>query len=285
MLISESFDLYCSRYLIMRDRSAKTVQNYLNTQRLLIKFFGDVKISILVLDDYLKFRNYLSYQSIDTISNNLIRLKCVLRMLAKMGLISFDYTEIPIPVRQERSFSYFTVEEFDHIISLISKKRRGYKEVNRLRNIAVCNMLFSSGLRISELCSLNRDCFRGRSFTVLGKGKKVRPCFINVTTEEAIKNYLSFRSDNNPALFITAYNTRLSPGVFRKSLKTFSDRYNLGRINPHKFRHSFASHLLDNNVDLIYISDLLGHSSLETTKIYTHYKNTKLQQLYDKVML
>lgn len=286
MKISKSFNTYCYRELISRNRSLKTVGNYKNTRNILIKFFGDLNMTDLTFSDVDRWRDHLlSYQSSDTLGGNLTRLRCVLRMLKRLGYDVIDYSEISVPIREKRCINYLTYDEFLEFLAVVSRSCRGYKEVNRLRNIAIVKLLFYSGLRVSELCSLDRSSIHDRSFIVLGKSKNIRTCYINSDTEISIFSYLACRSDNNPALFITSYGSRMTPDAVRRFFRFASSKSRFGRVYPHMLRHSFATHLLDRDVDLIYISDLLGHESLETTKIYTHYKNTKLQQIYNKVMV
>ena len=158
--------------------------------------------------------------------------------------------------------------------------------MNRLRNIAILRLLAASGIRVSELVSLNRNSIRHRKFTVVGKSKNPRVVFIDEATEDAINNYLACRTDDNPALFIShqGARSRLTTGGVRRIFEFVCTNSHFTDVTPHTIRHSFATTLLDRGVELCYISDLLGHQSLDTTRIYTHYTNTKLQHIYDSVM-
>lgn len=153
-------------------------------------------------------------------------------------------------------------------------KRRGYCNANRLRNVAIGRLIFSSGIRVSEVCSLNRNSIKNRQFTIVGKSRDSRICFIDSQTEKCIADYLNIRTDNNPALFIS-YQTekRMTPGNVRNAFEAAcarSDGQFIG-IRLHALRHSFATKMLNRRVDLRYIGDLMGHADLNTTKVYTHY--------------
>jgi integrase/recombinase XerD len=142
--------------------------------------------------------------------------------------------------------------------------------------------LYGSGIRVGELISINRADLHDRSFTVIGKGGKVRLCFYDNRSEELINRYLSIREDNNPALFVTN-GTRMTSGGVQEVFRQTAKRANLNKpITPHTMRHSFSTNFLRNNGNLRYLQELLGHSSLETTQMYTHVVNEDLRKMYTK---
>ena len=187
-----------------------------------------------------------------------------------------------IPRREKRTLDIPTEDEVEEFISIIAMKRRGYCNANRLRNVAIGRIIFSSGIRVSEVCSLNRNSIKNRQFTIVGKSRDSRICFIDSQTEKCIADY---RTDNNPALFIS-YQTekRMTPGNVRNAFEAAcarSDGQFVG-IRPHALRRSFATKMLNKRVDLRYIGDLMGHADLNTTKVYTHYTNPQLRAIYDR---
>ena len=288
MKISESFDLYCSDNIVLSGKSKNTESSYQNVKKSIISLLGDISIEDLSLSEVRDWRDHISsLWKPNTIRNAVSCLRMVLKLASRRGYNVISYDDIIVPKKAKYAVQYLLPDEVESFISVISRKRRGYSRLNRLRNIAILRLLFSSGIRVSELCSLNRSSIRKRRFTVVGKSKDPRVVFIDTLTELAIDDYLSARSDNNPALFIShqGLKDRLTPGGVRRIFSFACSNSSFTGVTPHTIRHSFATMMLDFGVDLCYISDLLGHQSLNTTRIYTHYSNTKLQHIYDSVMV
>ena len=288
MKISEAFDAYCTDNILMSGKSRSTEVSYQNIKKSLIAFHGNVAIDTLTFYDIRSWHDYISScWKPNSVRNAVSCLRMVLKLAAKRGFDVIDYEEIPVPKRKKYVIRYLLPEEIEVFIQAVSRRGRGYAELNRLRNVAMLRLLACSGIRVSELCALNRNSIRKRRFTVVGKSKDPRVVFINEQTEKAIGDYLALRHDNHPALFIAhqSGNGRLTTGGVRRVFKYACQHSGLDDVTPHTIRHSFATMMLDFGVDLCYISDLLGHQSLNTTRLYTHYSNTKLQHIYDSVML
>ena len=146
-------------------------------------------------------------------------------------------------------------------------------------------MLFYTGLRIGELCALNRDSIRDREFTVVGKSKDPRLCFITKDLEQDIHNYLEMRHDDSAALFVANENgRRINPGNVQRIFRLAAKKAKLSKVTPHTMRHSFATRMLEEGVDIRYVAELLGHQDLNTTKRYTHVKDCQLKRIYENVM-
>jgi integrase/recombinase XerC len=159
-----------------------------------------------------------------------------------------------------------------------------------LRDKALCELLYGSGLRIHEALALNVDQLDAvsRTLRVLGKGAKQRVVPLTAETVAAIDNYRSQRhmlapSADEAALFLGDRGGRLSASsawrIVRRALGPITESR---RKSPHVLRHSFATHLLDNGADLSAVSDMLGHSSLSTTQIYTHVSVERLKEAYKR---
>jgi len=159
-----------------------------------------------------------------------------------------------------------------------------------LRDRAILELLFSTGLRVSELCSLNRDSinFKSGEFAVRGKGDKVRLVFLSNTAKEALKNYLEKRGDVDEALFVRNVknpakedNLRLTTRSIERLVKYYAAKAGLSKkVTPHSLRHSFATDLLMNGADIRSVQALLGHSSITTTQIYTHITDRQLREVH-----
>ena len=152
-----------------------------------------------------------------------------------------------------------------------------------LRDVAVLELLYAAGLRVSELCGLDRGDIdlRDRTVTVLGKGGKQRRVPIHDTAVAALRAWLHDGRDamDGPpeAVFVNQRGARLGPRDVRRIL----DRRATAPTHPHALRHTYATHLLDGGADLRVVQELLGHSSLATTQVYTHVSKERLRSVYD----
>lgn len=149
-----------------------------------------------------------------------------------------------------------------------------------MRNLLLISLLLSTGLRISELCNLKLDNINleNRTIQILGKGKKVRLLYIgNDKTLSLLEDYIAHHCSHSSYLFTSVKNDdHLKEQSVRLSLKNISHSLQLKKhITPHMFRHSFATMLLDNGVDIRQIQHLLGHSNINVTQIYTHVSQSK----------
>lgn len=285
LLISQAFGKYHSDWIVMKNQSKKTAESYSITCKLLIKFLGDIYISDLDFEDVKNWKQYLlSYQKPNSVRNHICNLRSVLRFLRSKNISTMNYEEIPVPNRQENQVAFLDEQEIEDFISVASRRVRGYEEINRLRNIACIRMIYATGLRVSELCSLDRSSIRrDLSFTMIGKGGKRRLGFLDQKALEAVNNYLAVRTDNNPALFVSMDGkevNRLTPGGLRRVFKFICKNSYFDNITPHTIRHSYATHMLRSKVSIRYVADLMGHSSLDTTMRYTHIVNEDLREAY-----
>ena len=207
----------------------------------------------------------------------------VLRFLIRRNEEVLNYEMIPVPKREKHIIKYLDYEGVTDFIEEAGKHIRGCPEQSRLRNVAIVTLLYATGLRNGELCALNRDSIVNRSFTVVGKSKEPRICFINEGAEKAINEYLMSRTDNNKALFISCRTeNRITTGALRKIFEIICHRSDFENIHPHTIRHSFATRMLEKRVDIRFIGDLMGHADLNTTKMYTHYSNPQLRDIYNE---
>lgn len=194
---------------------------------------------------------------------------------------------VGVPKRQTTTVNFLTPEEIDYLLECIFMAQSGYSTQNRYRNRAIATLLFSSGIRVSELIRLNREDLKpDRTFTVVGKGDKVRLCFYDERAEIYIKEYLAMRPDNERALFVSERTgKRISKSTVEEVFKTATRRCGFPKpVTPHTMRHSFATHMLRQNTNLYYVSKFLGHQSVQTTEMYTHYVNEDLRKIYEQAL-
>lgn len=159
-----------------------------------------------------------------------------------------------------------------------------------IRDKAVAELFYSSGIRLAELVRLDLDDinFSEKEARITGKGNKTRYVPIGSFAADAIKDWLTIRGVwlagyRTDALFVSQRKTRLSPRSIQQRLAYWGKAVGMnGRLHPHKFRHSCATHLLESSGDLRAVQELLGHADLSTTQIYTHLDFQQLAKVYDK---
>ncbi len=285
MLISEAFRGYAQDVIAFKGQSPKTEETHNVCKKGLIKYYGDIEVEFLSFEMVRDWKLSMDKRvSASTCREYIIRLRVVLAYLQQRGENVLDYNRIPVPKRPDRVPDFITKEDVSKLIEAVLRPRRGYPPINRYRNAAIVSLLYASGIRVTECVSLNiSDIREDCTFTVIGKGKKARLCFIDERTKELIGKYLSLRADSNHALFIANSNglrmtSKVIQGIFRlaRSKAGFSVP-----IHPHTLRHSFATNLLRNNANMRYVQVMLGHSSLQTTQMYTNVIDPDLRKIYD----
>lgn len=229
--------------------------------------------------------------SVTTQNYHLIAFRGFLKYLSKRGIKSLDSTLVELPRTHRPQVTFLHVDEIDRILAEIPLDSE-----TGLRDRAILELLFSSGLRVSELINLNRDHINleRREFMVRGKGQKDRPVFISDQAAEAISDYLAERHDKLPALFLN--NSRNRPDADMKnderrltsrSVERIVNKYVrlagiTKHVTPHTLRHSFATDLLMNGADLRSVQSMLGHSDISTTQIYTHVTDPHLREVHER---
>jgi len=286
MKISEAFEFYRRAEIVAGGLASKTAESYFYASKLAIGYFGDIEMRRIRAEDVRDYYEHLlGWQKPDTARGNIVCLRAVVKLLHRKKEPVMDPEDIKVPKREKRLIQYLTEPEVRAFVREVGRKQRGYSEINRLRNIAITEVLFSSGIRVGELCRLNRNSIRNRQFVVAGKSKLPRPCFINAQAEQAITDYLARRRDAEPALFLSNQSgRRIAPGTVRRIFQRTCQHSNFVGVHPHTLRHSFATYMLSQGVDLRFIGEMMGHESLDTTKIYTHYTNPQLKKIYDEAM-
>ncbi len=275
MLISEAFDLYRSDYMEQKVQAIRIIETHERVKRTVIEAIGDIDIADFGLDEIKTWRRQNSgRRSINTIRNDLIRIKSVLRYLELREVTCLKSELLPIPKRIDSVPTFLTPEEVAGMIS----------SAHSLRNRFVISLLYSSGIRLSEFISLNRGQIQDYRFSVVGKGGKARLCFIDERTNRLMHEYLAQRTDRCAALVVShSHQQRMTPTNVQLLIKNSARRAGIMKhVTPHSLRHSFATNFLQNNGNIRYCQELLGHASLETTMKYTHVTNTELERQYQK---
>ncbi len=294
MYISEGIDDFIESLEVEGGRSKKTAENYQLYLERFIEFSGDILVKKIDSELVRKYRLWLNRYKNDfgkelsrtTQAYHLIALRRFLTYLARRDIQSLEPPKI---IKPQVNFLHY--EEVERLISAIPNETE-----SDLRDRAIIELLFSSGLRVSELVGLNRGNIntKRREFTVRGKGNKDRPIFISKTAAEHIENYLEARNDNLQPLFLNyskRYKKPSTDGNYRRitprSVQRMVEKYAklagiTKHVSPHTMRHSFATDLLVNGADLRSVQGMLGHASIATTQIYTHITDQHLKEIHEK---
>lgn len=273
------------KYLTLeRNYSPNTIKAYLNDLNNFNEYIKKDLLSITSNDirKYLKFINNLTNK---TISHNISSLKSFYNYLESIELINYNPTnEIDRPKLEQTIPTYLTLEEVSKLLDI--KVENEYNA----RDKAILELLYSSGIRISELTSMELsnidldDCL----IRIMGKGSKERIIPLGDYAIDALKEYINkyrhqLNKKNTTYVFLNNRGGKLSRQFIFKTIKNYALKKGIKKnISPHTLRHTFATHLLKNGADLRIIQELLGHENLSTTQIYTHLTNEKLKSDYEE---
>lgn len=294
---------------IERNVSHLTIRNY---KHYLERFLGfmtaripspagrGVKISAVTGDKVREYRLFLSRFvddhgiSLKRVTQNyhLIAIRSFLKYLTKRDIAVMSAEKIDLPKAESRSIKFLEREAVERLLNM--------PEISRpegLRDKAILEVLFSTGLRVSELVNLNRDeiNLERREFGVIGKGRRARVVFLSDKAAEWLDRYLKNRTDESKPMFIrysgktadlddkAGESLRLTARSVQRAVEKYVKKARLPvKITPHGLRHSFATDLLSGGADLRAIQEMLGHKNVATTQIYTHITNPQLKEIHGK---
>jgi site-specific recombinase XerD len=283
---------------IEQNRSQKTIANYDHYLTRLIDFAGDIKVRDIDSELIRKWRLWLNRLGTNTSDElqkttqnyHLIALRSFLKYCAKRDIPALPADKVELARTVRKQVTFLTPEELERLFA-----QPNVETAPGLRDRAILELLFSSGLRVSELVGLDRDHInlKRREFSVRGKGQKDRPIFISPIAAEWIQKYIDKRQDTTRPLFVRYSGSKkvdLSGNYHRltaRSVQRMVARYALlagitKHVSPHTLRHSFATDLLMNGSDLRSVQALLGHSNISTTQIYTHVTDPHLKEVHQR---
>lgn len=291
--IAIASERYLRHLAIERGLSQNTLAAYRRDLDSYLAFLGERELSTpaeISADDVTGFAHSLRADP-----ERPLAASSVARMLSTVrGLHAFFIDEslatvdvahaVAIPKQSMRLPKAITIEQMAAVLSSFDGD-----DVIALRNTALLELLYATGARVSEVVSLNvDDMIDGDVVRLFGKGNKQRIVPVGSFAQEAIQKYLvrarptlSAKGPSTPALFMGARGARLSRQNVWLIIQAAADRVNLGiDISPHTFRHSFATHLLSGGADVRVVQELLGHSSVATTQIYTLVTADTLRDMY-----
>lgn len=320
MNIKELKSQFLEHLEIELGRSQKTIENY---GHYLDRFLGWSKISDPkdITDDLVRnYRVWLNRfqdengKALKKITQNyyIIALRSFLKYLAKKDIETLPAEKVEVGKSVRKEVEFLEAEEVERILDAANGA-----DFKSLRDRAMLELLFSSGLRVSELININREKLdlKKQEFAVRGKGDKLRVVFVSDTAKRSLEKYLDKRTDIDPALFVRdskalekfrpknkapkpSFKTekslalgaskdkkdkglRLTPRSVQRMVKYYAAKAGIIKdVHPHTLRHSFATDLLINGADIRSVQEMLGHSSITTTQIYTHITNQQLREVH-----
>ncbi len=303
MTLPESINRFLEYLEIERNCSKLTIRNYKHYLNRFLEFTNDTtplsgpeKISSVLIRDYRLFLSRYSDEKNLTLkritqSYHLIALRAFLRFLIKQDVKTLNPEKIELPKGESRSLKFLDKSQVERLMNMPE-----ISQTAGLRDKAILEVLFSTGLRVSEVVKLNRDSINleTREFGVIGKGGRARVVFLSESSVYWLKKHLVQREDDYKPLFIryagkkaesdkTGDQLRLTVRSVQRIVEKYVKKARLPiKITPHGLRHSFATDLLSAGADLRAIQEMLGHKNISTTQIYTHVTNPQLKEIHNK---
>jgi site-specific recombinase XerD len=297
MVLSKLITQFLEHLEVERNSSQLTIRNYDHYLKRFLEFAGDLSPSDINLELIRKYRVYLA-RYVDpnsglTLKKNtqnyfLIALRAFLKYLAKIDVTSLPSEKIELGKTEKETPKVLEDDELRRLLNSVTTT-----EESGLRDKAILEMLFSTGLRVSELAKLNHDQvnLERKEFGIIGKGRKERVVFMSDSATHWVRQYLSIRTDAFKPLFIRysgevdstdgGEKMRLTPRSIERVVEKYVKLARLPkRATPHTLRHSFATDLLINGADIRSVQEMLGHSNIATTQIYTHITNKQLKDVH-----
>jgi site-specific recombinase XerD len=285
---------------IARNQSVKTLENYRHYLKRFSDWAGDIGPKDITQELVQKYRLFLNrlegdgkrLLGIKTQNYHIIALRAFLKYCAKKDVATLAPEKIDLSKIPERSVEYLSRDELERLFNQVNGQ-----DIRKLRDAAILETLYSTGLRVSELVGLNRAQvdLKRKEFMVRGKGRKTRIVFLSDRAADIISKYLAARSDNFDPLFLNYRHSkkqdditlgekrRLSTVMVEFLVRTYARRAGIiKKVTPHILRHSFATEMLINGADIRSVQEMLGHASITTTQIYTHLTNKRLKEVHEK---
>ena len=304
--MKQAVDSFLNHLVVEKGFSTNTLEAYRNDLYQFVEFVRGRdhireeawdKVDLAILTDYVSsLRGKKSYRDTTT-ARKVAALKSFFNFLVQEEAIEHDPTEFLTAPRVGRSLpKYLSEEEVGHLLEQASKE----SSPDGKRDSAILELLYATGLRVSELVSLNlQDVNLEEGYIrCMGKGSKERIVYIYPRAVKALRTYVEGarptlvsstnsrsgpRSKEEKAVFLNQRGDRLTRQWVWTILKTYARKASLDKpITPHILRHSFATHMLMGGASLRHVQELLGHSSITTTQVYTHLTTDHVRQEYDK---
>ena len=268
----------------------KTIKAYTIDLNQYLEFITTTEINQKIINEYIHYLNkkYLKYK---TIKRKIASVKAFYSYLEYEEIIDYSpFNKIKAKIKEPKLLPKTIQKDYiDKIIHLLLKDLKNskteFQKKISLRNITLISVMFSTGIRVSELCNIKlKDIdLLEKKLKIFGKGSKERILYLgNSNVVQLCQMYLTYNNTckKNEYFFLNKFNKKLSEQTVRILLKKIESELELStHITPHMFRHTFATTLLEKGVDIRYIQNILGHSSISTTQIYTYVTYSKQKEI------
>lgn len=285
---------------VERGRSMRTIRNYDFYLRRFTQWAGNPSAKAITREMVHKYRLWLNrlqegrqeeLLKKSTQNYHLIALRSFLKYLVKQEIVSLPPEQIELSKHVRREVEFLEAEELTRLLAM--PRKHSQESLITLRDIAILELLFATGLRVSELAGLKIDQLNLKrdEFTVRGKGNKPRIVFLSAQAKLALKDYLGKRRDTSAYLFVShdrakkerADSGPLTPRSVQRIVEGYAKAAGITKkITPHTLRHTFATDLLLSGADIRSVQSMLGHESITTTQVYTHITNNQMKEVYQK---
>ncbi|MDR1568638.1 MAG: tyrosine-type recombinase/integrase [Streptococcaceae bacterium] len=257
-------------YLRQQGLSENTVKSYLYVTQYFLEHYE------LCLEDLLEYKGYLLEKFKPKTVN--LRLQGLNKYLAFIGKDNLKLSFVKI---QQKSFLEDVISHADYLFL-----KRKLKKDGNLKWHFVVWYLGATGARVSELIKIKVEHVEVGHFDIYSKGGKVRRLYIPKKLREETQTWLDSESHNSGYLFLNRYAEAITSRGIAQQLKNYADKYGLNTkvVYPHSFRHLFAKNFLSKYNDIALLADLMGHESIETTRIYLRRTSTEQQNIVDKIV-
>lgn len=299
MSLTETTKTYLKHFLIYleveKNFSKHTIRAYNSDILSFLLWLDSVQIeetNHTKLKDYLVFIQRFNYTK-TTLARKVASIRTFYRFLYREKIIDVNpANSVHAPKKNKSLPKFLSNTEIEQILNNIKiDTPAGY------RNRVILELLYATGMRVSELSNLNFGNLNlaENEITVMGKGAKERIVLVSTRAKEFLEKYINNvrfmitedgqppeQAENSP-VFINKTGYRLQPQSVRAAINDIVKKIELPKkVTPHIFRHSFATKLLENGADLRVVQELLGHASISNTQIYTHISTERLKEVYDK---
>lgn len=288
MNIEKALKEYIMNIKINENKSDKTVKNYLGDLERYLNYLSTEGIDDCENITYEIINRFIVYQASFKASSSIARLASSIRSFHKFLAFRYDVKDpslnISVKNKQTRLPVFADIDEINQIMHSFDNSENG------ILNHAILELIYCCGLRVSEACHIliNQVDLKNKMVRVIGKGNKERMVPIPEESLGILNTYFHivrpiFLKKKTNLFFINSKGKHITNEYVQSMLKLTCEKLSITKpITPHKLRHSFATHLLEGNADLRSIQELLGHSDIRTTEIYTHVEKKRLKESYSK---
>ena len=286
--LSSNLERFVNYLQYTKNASPKTIENYSLRVNRFIDYIWDVDASKIKMMHIQDFRTFLIKQwlSQKTVNYHAVWLRSFFKFMLRNDVETLSPEKIDLAKIPPRKVSYLSEQQVQDILNAPSAFEKNSLKI--LRDKAILATLYGTGLRVTELITLKTKDIKlnENQFSVIWKGSKLRSVFLTQDAKEKLKKYILSRADDSEYLFISlSWNSYWLP-LSRNSVEWLVKKYAelvwiSEKVTPHTLRHSFATSLLRRGADIRSVQALLGHSSIQTTQIYTHVDDKYLQKVHD----